>query len=146
LTIGSNGAPISAAAVSLGAADWEVVKVDGGISIITLFEATLWITAVVVLMLGCWFPRTRLGRGRWLAAGMAILEPGQLLTTYAEHHEWSPRRQIAVNDFELICDLAYVLCAGIFLIQSARPRGKSGVGRTARVPDRARAVASPRRP
>ena len=102
-------------------------------SIITLFEATLWITAVVVLMLGFWFPRTRFGRSRWLAAGIAILEPGQLLSTYADHHEWSPRRQIAVNDFELICDLAYVLCAFIFLIQSARPKAKTRKGRTNRM-------------
>jgi len=102
-------------------------------SIITLFEALLWIVAVVLLMLGFWVPGSRLGRGRWLAAGIAILEPGQLLSTYAEHHEWSPRRQIAVNDFELICDLAYALCAGIFLIQSARPKAKSRMGRTNRM-------------
>jgi hypothetical protein len=102
-------------------------------SIINLFEGLLWIVAVVALMLGFWFPRSRLGRGRWLAAGIAILEPGQLLSTYADHHEWSPRRQIAVNDFELVCDLAYVLCAGIFLIQSAWPRGKSRAGRTNRM-------------
>jgi hypothetical protein len=119
--------------VSLGAADWEVVKVDGGMSIITRFEALLWIAAVVALMLGFWFPRSRLSRGRWLAAGIAILEPGQLLSTYAEHHEWSPRRQIAVNNFELVSDLAYVLCTFIFLIQSARPKEKSRKGRTSRM-------------
>src|SRR5215475_15175364 len=102
-------------------------------SIVTIFEALLLAAAVVVLIGGFWFPRTRLGRGRWLAAGIAILEPGQLLSTYAEHHEWSPRRQIAVNDFELICDLAYALCAGIFLIQSARPKAKSRMGRTSRM-------------
>jgi len=102
-------------------------------SIITLFEALLWVVAVVVLMLGFWFPRSRFGRTRWLAAGIAILEPGQLLSTYADHHEWSPRRQIAVNDFELICDLAYVLCAGIFLVQSARPKAKNRKVRTNRM-------------
>jgi hypothetical protein len=102
-------------------------------SIITLFEALLWIVAVVVLMLGFWFPRSRFGRTRWLAAGVAILEPGQLLSTYAEHHEWSPRRQIAVNNIELICDLAYVLCACVFLVQSARPNAKSRKGRTNRM-------------
>jgi hypothetical protein len=102
-------------------------------SIITLFEGLLWIVAVAAFMLGCLFPRSRLGRGRWLAAGIAILEPGQLLSTYADHHEWSPRRQIAVNDFELVCDLAYVLCTFIFLIQSAWPRGKSRERRTNRM-------------
>src|SRR5262245_15039310 len=102
-------------------------------SIITLFEGLLWIVAVVAFMLGCLFPRSRLGRGRWLAAGIAILEPGQLLSTYADHHEWSPRRQIAVNDFELVCDLAYALCAGVFLIQSAWPREKSRKARPSRM-------------
>jgi hypothetical protein len=102
-------------------------------SIITLFEGLLWIVAVAVFMLGFWFPRSRFRRARWLAAGMAILEPGQLLSTYAEHHEWSPRRQIAVNDFELVCDLAYALCAGVFLIQSAWPRERARQGRTSRM-------------
>ena len=93
-------------------------------SIVTLFDALLWVAAVAVLILGFWFLRARISSGRWLAAGIAILEPGQLLSTYAEYHEWSPRRQIAVNYFELVCDLAYVVCTAVFLVQIARAREK----------------------
>ncbi|MGN6676451.1 MAG: hypothetical protein ACTHKL_01545 [Streptosporangiaceae bacterium] len=114
-------------------------------SIVTIFEALLLAAALVVLIGGFWFPRTRLGRGRWLAAGIAILEPGQLLSTYANHHEWSPRRQIAVNYFELVCDLAYVVCTAIFLVQIAWPREKSRTGRANRPSAKPRTATSTRR-
>jgi hypothetical protein len=116
-------------------------------SIVTVFEALLWVTAVAMLIGGFWLPRTPLRRGRWLAAGIVILEPGQLLSTYADHHEWSPRRQIAVNEFELVCDLAYVVCTAIFLVQIAWPREKSQsrAGSANRVLARTRAATSQRR-
>ncbi|MGN6795507.1 MAG: hypothetical protein ACTHJW_24205 [Streptosporangiaceae bacterium] len=101
--------------------------------IILPFEMLLWVIAVAVLALGFMFRRSRLARGRWMAAGIAAWGPGQILSTVAEHHRLTYAEQAAVFDIESACDLAYVLCTAIFMIQIARPKAKDRRRRTNRI-------------
>ena len=98
-------------------------------SLITAVEVALWFAGVVLLTLGFMFPRSRLGRGRWMAAGIVLWVPGQVLSTLAEYHRLSYAEQNAVAYIELIGDLAFVLCAFIVLIGLARPKARSREGR-----------------
>jgi hypothetical protein len=98
-------------------------------SLITAVEISLWVAGVVMLTLGFMFPRSRLGRGRWMAAGVVVWVPGQVLSTLAEYHRLSYAEQNAVAYVESIGDLAFVLCAFIVLIQLARPKSGSRASR-----------------
>lgn len=100
-------------------------------SLITAFEVLLWVAGVVVLTLGFMFPRSRLGRGRWMAAGIVVWVPGQLVSALAEYHRLSYAEQSAVAYIELIGDLGFVLCAFVVLIRLARPKARESAGGSA---------------
>jgi hypothetical protein len=87
---------------------------------IVLLGALTWVSALVVLIAGVRFHASRVARARWIALGLLMLVPGDLLGSLAADHNWPRQQAVIASDIDGVCVLAFFACIVTTLITGLR--------------------------